>query len=156
MRGRGKGVVALIFGKTVMQSLNLPFGDQCLLPATIDKLFIPPSLCPFPLLFAHWQILCLFWLRIVAKNTRNLIRIGSYIIGGGKGRSRLLQTIAVFPNWGGSFSFLLLGSINKVCTRISFVLVFLPHHAAARVQAPHTSPLVTRAYNTHTPRVASR
>lgn len=43
-------MVALIFGKTVMQSLNLLFGDQCLLPATIDKLFIPPLTAPSPTL----------------------------------------------------------------------------------------------------------
>lgn len=94
-RQREREDIALIFGATVMQSLNLPFGDQCLLPATIDK-------HPLPLPLRTLTNLCLFWLRIVAKNTRNSIRIGEYIKGG---RSRLLQTFAVFPNWGGSFWF---------------------------------------------------
>lgn len=94
-RQREREDIALIFGATVMQSLNLPFGDQCLLPATIDQL-------PLPHPFRTLANLCLFWLRIVAKNTRNSIRIGEHIKGG---RSRLLQTFAVFPNWEGSFLF---------------------------------------------------
>lgn len=74
-RQREREDIALIFGATVMQSLNLPFGDQCLLPATIDK-------HPLPLPLRTLVNLCLFWLRIVAKNTRNSIRIGEYIKGG--------------------------------------------------------------------------